>query len=184
MLKRGIQMAITQGVPKLTIRYSGIFDFDGLYNLIIQWMKARRFWVMETKYKHKVPSPAGAEQEITFKGDKEVTEFYKEELAVDMHLWDMTEVEVEVAGVKKTLTNARIQIELSGKLIVDEEGIFAKPGLGRLLGDFYAKYVIKKDIDTWGDELYYRMNKLHEAIKKFIDMYAKGSEYVGYLGEA
>jgi hypothetical protein len=172
------------GLPKLTIRYKGLFDFDGLYNLIVQWMKARRFWFHESKYKHKVPLPTGAEQEITFKGEKDVTEFIHYDIKVDFHLWDMTEVELEVKGQKKHLTNARMEIVLSGAVVVDYEKRFEQNVFWQNIRDFFLKYIVKKDVETiYGDELYYRVNKLHEVIKEFLDMQAKGSEYKKYLGD-
>jgi hypothetical protein len=169
---------------KHTIRYKGLFDFDGLYNLIVQWMKARRYWFHEEAYKHKVPLPTGAEQEITFKGDKEVTEFYMHSIRLDFHLWDMTEVEVEVGGVKKTLTSARMEIVMVGVLNIDYQKKFDKSTLWQNVRDFLLKYIMKQDVETiWYDELRYRIYKLHDAIKQFLDMQAKGSEYKGYLGD-
>jgi len=176
-------MAETIKLDKHIIRYKGLFDFDGLYNLIVQWMKARRYWFHETKYKHKVPMPTGAEQEITFKGTKDITEYISQEIVIDFHLWDMTEVEVEQAGVKKTLTNARIEIVLTGALNMDIESRYEKTKFLLGLRKFLHKYILRPDIDAWADELRYRLYKLHEEIKKFLDMQAKGSEYVGYLGD-
>ena len=97
----------------------------------------------------------------------------------------MTEMEVEIGkGNKKMITNARMEIILSSKVIVDPEGRFGKTGFLQNLRDFFLKYVLKKDIETvYGDELYYRMNKLHAAIKEFLDMQTKGYEYKGYMGE-
>ena len=172
------------GIEKHYIRYKGLFDFDGLYNLIAAWMKARGYWFEETKYKHKVPLPTGAEQEITFKGSKDVTEFYQHNIVVDFHLWDMTEVEVEVKGVKKTLTNARLEIVISGALNVDYEGRFEETTFWQNVRDFFLKYVLKQDLETiWYDELRYRLYRLHAAIKEFMDMQTKGYEYQGYLGD-
>jgi len=171
-------------IEKHFIRYKGLFDFDGLYNLIVQWMKAQGYYFEETKYKHKVPLPTGAEQEITFKGSKDVTEFYQHNIVVDFHLWDMTEVEVELAGVKKTLTSARMEIVLSGNLNIDYEKRFEKNVFWQNIRDFFMKYIIKEDIEsTWYDELRYRIYKLHDAIKQYLDMQAKGNEYAGYLGD-
>ncbi|MBR9691834.1 hypothetical protein GOV06_03520 [Candidatus Woesearchaeota archaeon] len=169
---------------KHTIRYKGLFDFDGVYNLIVQWMKARRYWFQETSYKHKVPLPTGAEQEIVFKGEKNVTEFYQHHIQIDFHLWDMTEVEIDVGGTKKTLTNARMEIVLSGAVVIDPEKRFAQTTFLQNIRDFFFKYILKKDIETvWYDELRYRIYKLHDVIKEYLDMQAKGSEYKGYLGD-
>ena len=172
-------------VEKHIIRYKGLFDFDGIYNLVVQWMKARRYWFHETTYKHKVPSPLGAEQEIYFRGEKEVTEFYQHHIFVYFHLWDMTEVEVEVGGVKKMLISARLEIIISGALNIDWEKRFEQSTLWQNVRDFLMKYIIRQDIETiWYDELRYRIYKLHTAVKEYLDMQAKGSEYTGYLGDS
>ena len=171
-------------IEKHIIRYKGLFDFDGLYNLIAQWLKARRYWFQEIKYKHKVPLPTGAEQEITFEGTREVTDFYQHHIVVDFHLWDMTEIEVEVGGQKKNLTSARLEIVLYGTLNIDYEKRFDQSTLWQGVRDFFLKYILKQDIETvWYDELRYRIYKLHNTIKEFLDMQAKGNEYAGYLGD-
>jgi len=170
-------------IERHIIKYKGLFDFDGLYNLIAQWMKVRGYWFQEDKYKHKVPLPTGAEQEITFIGTREVTDFYQQVVTVDFHLWDMTEVEVEVEGKKKTLTSARLEIILYGALNIDYEKRFDKSVLWQSVRDFFLKYILRQDIETvWYDELRYRIYKLHASIKEFLDLQAKGDEYAGYLG--
>ena len=177
-------MAEKYPTPKLIIRYKGLFDFNGLYNVMVQWMKARRFWFHEDTYKHKVPSPAGAEQEILWKADKKVTEFYMQEITIYMHIWDMTEVEVAQKGITKKLTNARIEIQIIGAVTIDYEKRWEESTFYIALLDFYRKYIAKEEIETlYGDQLYYRMYKLHAAIKEFLDMQAKGNEYAGYLGD-
>ena len=121
------------------IKYKGLFDFDGLYNLISQWIKSSGFWFHEKTYKHKVPSPAGAEEEIIFQGTREKTELYKHTIDVYIHIWDMTEVEVEIGGKKKTLTNARIEIVINGLIEVDYDNKFQKNAFLAGLFNFYTR---------------------------------------------
>ena len=170
-------------LDKHLIKYKGLCDFDGLYNLIVQWLKARGYHVQETKYKHKVPSPLGAEQEITFKGEREVTDFYTYHIVVDFFIRDMTEVEVEIRGEKKQLTDLRMEITLTGTLELDPEGRYEKNMFLKKLRHFYIWYIIKADLFEWYDELRYRIYKLHGVIKDYLDMQAKGNEYIGYLGD-
>jgi len=171
-------------MPKLRVRYKGLFDFDGLYNLIAHWFKSRGYWFHETTYKHKVPSPLGAEDELKWEGTKKVNDYVQYEIEIEMHLWDMTEVEVEKDGVKKTLTNARFELIIDGDLEIDYQGRWQRSAFWAAVGDFYHKYIIKKEWETvYGDELWYRMQKLQNTIKEFMDMQAKGYEYKGYLGE-
>lgn len=177
-------MAETYETPTLIIRYKGLFDFNGLYNLMVQWMKARRFWFHEDTYKHKVPTALGAEQELLWKGNKKITEFYMQDIRIYIHLWDMTEVEVVQKGVTKKLTNARIEMIISGVVTIDYEKRWEESTFYMALLDFYRKYIAKEEIETgYTDQLYYRMYKLHAAIKEFLDMQAKGNEYAGYLGD-
>lgn len=171
-------------IPKMIIRYKGLFDFDGLYSFMVRWLKTHRYEFYEYDYKHKVPSPYGAEQEIGWRAEQKVTEYYKYTISIYSHLWDMTEVEVVQKGVKKTLTNARIEITFDGTIDIDYEKRFAQSTFWITIRDWWHRYVRKEEIETlWHDELYYRVQKLHEAVKEYLDMQARGSEYKGYLGD-
>lgn len=177
-------MSETYKLPPLIIRYTGLFDFNELYNLIVAWMKARRYWFEEVSYKHKVPSPLGAEQEIDFNGNKKVTEFYMQDISLNIHLWDMTEVEVVQKGITKKLTNARAQIVFNGVVTIDYENRWQDSWFTKFLFDLYYKYIAKKEIETlYVDQLYYRIYHLQSELKEFFDMQAKGHQYANYLGD-
>ncbi len=169
---------------KIMIRYSGLFDFEGLYNVMVNWLKSRGYWFHEHTYKHKVPSPYGAEQEIGWKGEKEVTDYYKFIITVSFHLWDMTEVDVEKEGEKKKLTNARMEIILRCAVEIDYEKRFAKSPFWKFVSDWYHKYVMRRTIENvWVDTVYHRLYNLQNVIKEYLDMEAKGNEYEGYMGD-
>ena len=170
-------------LDKHYIKYKGLCDFDGLYNLIVQWFKSKGYKVTEKVYKHKVPSALGAEQEITLVAEREVTEFYKYNISIELFIRDMTEVEVETDGQKKNLSNLRMEIIRTGGVEADDEKKYDTSFLMQKLRSFYVWYVMKEDLFMWWDELRYRMYKLHGVIKDYLDMQAKGNEYVGYLGD-
>lgn len=168
----------------IILRYRGLFDWDGLYLAIADWLKRYRYILHEETYKHKVPSPMGAEQELRWFADIEVNDYIKFRITLDFHLWDMTEVEVVRDGKKKLLTNARMQIEMRGTIWADWQDKFEKNNFTRALRSFYHNYVIRRDLDSvYGDMLIYRMSNLHAYIKKLLDMQTAWQEYAGYLGE-
>ena len=105
--------------PRLTLRYNGLFDFDGLYAAVIDWAKNYNFMWHEVDYKHKVPSPSGAEQELKWMMTKQVTEFIHYSIIFTIHIWDMLEVQVENDGRKRALTTARLYIWIDGTLTYD-----------------------------------------------------------------
>lgn len=170
-------------LSKWIIRYNGLFDFDGLYALVTDWAKNYGFIWLETKYKHKVPSPKGAEQEISWKAEKTVTDYVKYEINIEVHTYDCTEVEVESEGKKKPLTNGRIAITIQGKIIPDWQEKFSGSKFVEKIGKVYAKLFMGDIESIHGDTLHYRILNLHSLIKKYFDMQSKKHAYKGYLKE-
>lgn len=179
-------MAGKEGLPKITLRYDGLFDFDGLYAAVVDWAKMYGYKWHEKIYKHKVPSPKGAEQEMEWEIERNVTEYLRFKISFAVHTWDQTEVEVEIAGKKKALTNARIYIIINGEVYYDWQERFAKGGwLGQKMGELYYKLIGQSLIGgIYWDQLYYQTWNLHSILKKYFDMQTKKYEYKGYLGEA
>ena len=166
------------------LRYVGLFDFDGLYAATVDWAKNEGYIWYESAYKHKIPSPKGAEQELLWFMEKKVTEYIHFKIQIDIHSWDQREVEVDVNGKKKNLTQARFHLKMTGILTGDWQKRFAKGGfLGQKLGKWYGEMVYKKEFYNYYDQLYYRMWNLHAILKKYLDMQTQKHVYKGYLGE-
>ena len=166
------------------IRYHGLFDWEGLYYSIADWYKRYRFHLIEEMYKHKVPTPMGAEQELEWYGTLNVNEFVQFKITTVFHLWDMTEVEVVRNGKKKLLTNARLEIKIKGRVIFDWQDKFEKNKFTRMLRTLWLNYLYRREATTlWADTLYYRMLGLVAHTKKYLDMQGQWHEYAGYLGE-
>jgi hypothetical protein len=169
---------------KLLIRYKGVLDLEGLYRVVVQWLKSRRFWFHETTYKHKVPSPFGAEEEITFNGERKCTEYYRDDIRVYFHVWDQQEVEVIREGKKQKLIKAKVEIQIQGTLVLDWQGMFDRSPFMQKLRNFIHAHIIHEKIENiWHDELFYRTMKLQAVIKDYLDMQTKSHEYAGYVGD-
>jgi hypothetical protein len=166
---------------KLTIKFNGIFDFNGLYKVAHDWIVNQNYYFEEKLYKHKVPTPAGAEQDIMWEGWRKVNEYVRYWINVYIKLFDLKEIEVIKEGKKKKLYKARMFIEISGKVELDYSNRFGNSLFGIMLRNFMHKHVWKytegRISSIWGDELYYRTLKLHQVIKEFLDMESKGNAY-------
>ena len=170
-------------LPKITVKYNGLFDFDGMYAAIIDWSKNYGFMWHEGDYKHKVPSPKGAEQEFKWVLEKKVTDYISYEILITVHMWELLEVDVDVNGKKKSLSNGRLYIWIEPTMFWDWQKRFAKSGkFGNFLGRWYDK-IMQRDIDAYMDPLYYRVWNLQALMKKYFDMQSKKYAYKGYLGE-
>lgn len=170
--------------PVMRVRYNGLFDFDTLYAAIVDWGKNYGYRVHEKSYKHKVPSPKGAEQQIAFEMDKTVDNFVRYMLKVNIHTWDMMEVNVDVAGRKKQLTNARIEVQIQYVLFMDWQKKFSSDSsLVQLFSKMYFRLMKGTLEAVHFDGLHYRVVNFQAMIKKYFDLQAKANPYKTYLGE-
>ncbi len=168
---------------KITLRYNGLFDFDGMYAAIIDWAKNYGFRWHEIDYKHKVPNPKGAEQEFKWALSKNVSEYISNEITISVHAWEILEVEVEVDGRKKILSNARLYMNIEPKINFDWQKKFQGGGkFAQWMGKWYQKFY-EKDFSNAIDEHYYRTYDLHAVLKTYFDLQGKKYAYKGYLKE-
>ena len=84
----------------LILKYSGIFDLKGLYGTITEWFIDYGFYLEEPSWKHKVPSPSGAEQEIEFTGWKKINEYVIYWVELYIHIYDLVDVDFLKESVK------------------------------------------------------------------------------------
>jgi hypothetical protein len=152
------------------IVYVGVFDYQKLIRTIATWYADMGYEFHERMYKHKVPSPAGSEQEFAFEGWRKNTEYIKYWIYLSAHIWELKEVEVSINGQRKKMAKGKVQIILSMSVDFDYNEKFMSPAAVKIQ-NFLHKYVWYKQITGgWEDECYYRMYKLHKVIKETLNM--------------
>ena len=162
----------------LTIKYDGIIDWEGLYRLIADWYIDRGYYFEQGDIKHKVPTPAGAQDEYKFTGWKKTTQHLVEKIDLQIILYDLKEIDVIKDGKKKKLIKARMVIYFAGGVETAYDPRWDQTTFGRYLRTVYEKLLIKKDMEAlWWDRLYYIRYKLHTEIKKFLEMQARENAY-------
>lgn len=166
--------------PPLLIRMKGVFDYDGMYKMMHAWLISKRFMFHENKYKDKVSTPFGNEIEISWLAEKKVTEFIKEVIKVEFHLWDCSEVEVIKDGKKLKMAKARMEIKFFASLEFDYNDQFTKKDSAfiKSLGQFYIDHIIYWD---WRAKhaipLEYAVYDFHTKVKKYLNMDTGSNAY-------
>lgn len=174
--------------PITRLRYSGLFDFDGLYAAMVDWSKNYGYKWHEKAYKHKVPSPAGAEQEIGWQITKDIDEYASYEINIELKLMDLRAVEVDVAGKKRQLSSARIQMSIVGFCHYDRLELRDKKPKGKIGQKIMSFFVNKADNDIrlqkpYADTLFYRIENLQNMFKQYFDVQSKKYIFFNRLGE-
>ncbi|MFH1649478.1 MAG: hypothetical protein ABIA93_02940 [Candidatus Woesearchaeota archaeon] len=164
-------------VEPIWIRYKGDFDLQGLVTLIYDWYKRQLYELHESVYKDKAESFRGNETEITWKGEKKVTEYLKYEVKVHLHVFEGKDVQVEKNGKKVTLHRGRFELEIAANLLPDWQKTFEGGKLNQIMGDLYAK-IKKREIDMiYADQLTTQVYELHRKIKELAGMTLDGGPY-------
>jgi predicted flavoprotein YhiN len=165
-----------EAMPQLTVRYQGLFDFDGVYASVIDWAKNYGYMWHEKTYKHKVPRPTGAEQELEWVLQKKVTEHVNFSISFRVHIWDLQEVQVETPQGKKAMSQARVLIVMNGAVATDWKKKFTGSKFKEWLGKRFENIKIA-ETGEYMDTLAYRMLSLQAIIKKYFNMQSQMKRY-------
>ena len=175
-------------LPPILIRYKGVFDFQGLYQLISDWLATYEYVTAEEKYLHKPGITAGIDQDIIFKSEKKVTSYIKYDIKITLRLYEMSQSEVMKEGNKVLLTNARLDLVLEGDISTDWQEMFkGKPTekLGKIktfAGKLLENVILRREMGGYADVLAYHLWNLQALIKKYLSLQSAWHEYAGYLG--
>jgi hypothetical protein len=158
------------------VRYDGVFDFDGLYKMIIEHLRRHNYWFYETLYKHKPWSPMGTELVLKWYGERKLDEYYMYRVEFEWHFMDFHHVEVLRDGKKMTLTKAYFWVSIRGKLLLDwqglENGAHGESGkFTKLFGKFFRTNVIDREkIYDYFYPLFDEVNEIQALILNFVQM--------------
>jgi len=152
------------------IYYSGVFDYEKLMKTIAGWFGEMGYEFHEDVYKHKVPSPAGSEQEFKLSGWRKVTEYIKFWIRVNAHIWELKEIDVLINGEKKKMAKGKMQMTFKCQYDLDYNNKFNTPATEKLQNFLELRVWNKMITGGWEDELYYRMYKLHQKVKQVLNM--------------
>ena len=166
------------GLFPVTIKFRGLYDLDGLYRFMANWLRQRRYEVHETLYKSKPP-----EMELRIRAERKHTGFVMWVITIYYHSWGEYDVDAVVNSKTKKMANARMKLVLNGEIVAPYEDIFGRPkwtsnSTERRLLNLFRNWFMKRELEAieW-DTLYYEMYKFHGAIKDFLKYEAKGNVY-------
>ena len=111
--------------------------------------------------------------EIEWKASKKLSDYFKIELGMKYNVSKMSEVEVEIDGVKKKMNKGRVIIELKGTLIRDPESKWDANPLYKFFREVYDKYVVPQRVDASRDKVMSDVITLKDSIKAFLDLSGK-----------
>lgn len=120
----------------LIIRYKGVYDFEGIYRFMRQFLEEKRFDVEEGRYKDKETGPFGNEVEHKWECSREITPFVKYNLEIRTDFEGVKEFEANTDNGTKKVTSGKFEISLDGNVEFDWQNQYDS-GWAKTFRDFY-----------------------------------------------
>ena len=156
-----------------TIKYRGVFDFDGFYKYVVKWIKDHDYDFYEKKVWDYPPYRIHyleGRKKISF-----MTMFY---IRPEIWVWDMKPVEIVKDGVVKHLVHASMKVVIDGGFIIDYDGDFEKsPGLVKIREFLIMKIMYHEMFIKWYDYSDYFLHDFMTDLKKYLEMETATSAY-------
>jgi len=164
-------MADKELVIQERLEHEGLLDFKALYQFAHLWLKDKGYVTAEKKYGEKI---IGNEREIKveWESTKTISEYFKIEVTMKVELKDMSDVEVEIDGVKKKMNKGRLKIDFKGNLIRDPLNKWSSTPLYRFLKDTYNKYIIPARVEGMQIQVFNVVTDLKEELKALLEITA------------
>ncbi len=167
-------MAEKDTIYSSKIKHSGIFSFSGFYKFCYNWLtEDGGYFIVEDTYSEKINGDS-KDIDISWKGTRKVTDYFKFEVKVKFKILGLKKVEVTRSnGIKEKTNQGNIELKITGTLIRDYQGKFESSGFQKTLRGFYEKYIMKSRIDEMEDKLIDDCTSFLEQAKAWLDLEGK-----------
>ena len=153
--------------------YNGIFSFNDFYNFCYQWLTEETgLLVTEKKYSEKLTGDS-KDVEVVWEGFKDMTDYFRIEVKIEMRVTKLTSVEITQEGVKVKTNRGRVEMKVKGVLARDYKGKFDMGAYRKFLRGIYEKWVIPARIDQFEGKIMEECGEFLSQAKAYLDLEAK-----------
>ncbi|GAI16747.1 unnamed protein product [marine sediment metagenome] len=156
------------------MKYTGIVSFKDFYKFCYDWLKdeTKLTFVKEEKYSEKITAK-GKDIDVTWKGERKVTDYFKFQIEVKFRVVGLTDVEVTQQGIKIKTNQGIVEIKVKGILIRDYEGKFETTAFMKFLRSIYEKWVIPSRVIQFEEKLISASDEFLNQAKAYLDLEGK-----------
>jgi hypothetical protein len=162
-------MAEKEQIIRERFANSGLFDFKSFYNFAHSFLLEEKYGVVEDRYTEKV-SGDKRDMEILWVATRFFSDYFKVEIKIRLQIDGMTEVEVEMDGVKKKMNKGSIRGDIKGLLVKDPDSVWEMNPINRFMRDVYNKYVIPVRVLNMEQRVKRDVTLFKDEMKAFLDL--------------
>ncbi len=167
-------MAEKETIFSSKVKYKGIFSFKDFYNFCYEWLKEETGLdpLVEEKYEEKIKGNT-KEILVEWKGEKELTDYFRFDMKVKFEIKGLKEVEVSQEGVKTRTNEGSVKISVKGILVRDYQGKFEMSAFNKFLRSIYEKWVIASRIEEYEGKIAGYCDEFLSQAKAYLDLEGK-----------
>ncbi len=167
-------------VISMSIKYKDVFNLKELYKLIYLWLqdngwndpiygKSENF---ETSYLQKDSSSGLKEHNISWEVEQipHESSYFKYKMTIKITTLTIKSVEVMHEGKKLDANTGEVKIEITAKLVLDQDDKWEKHWFLKNFNDLWKKRIYKSTISEQKDTLQKKAEHLQGAIKKYLNL--------------
>ena len=157
-------------IDHLKFSYEGLFNSAELYNVIASWFFDKG-WDWYEKLNQEQVTVKGKQIRILLEPWKNITDYYKLQVAIKINMVDVKEVEVELDKEKIRTNHGLVRMTFDGYVISDRKDKWTKKPLTWFLSIIFEKYFFQHHYakaETW---LKSDVDDLMEKIKNYLNVY-------------
>ncbi len=167
-------MSELKPVYETKVAHDGIFDFKDLYAFLYEWLKSLSYTVVENKYSEKIKA-TGKDIEVSWTCLRKLNDYFRAVIKVSIRTIKLTEVEVTEDGIKVKKNKGTVEIKFSSLLELDYDNKWEKSPITKFFRGIYDKYMIKKEMDGYEDQISEEVNESAEQVKAYLALEGKKS---------
>lgn len=152
------------------IKYEGVFDAKGLFDVITSWASDKGYWVVEKSH---VESLKNDGKFIEFNLNpvfKKVTDYAKFVFKLKIQLSDIKDVVVEQDHRKVKLQDGKVNIRIDANLETDYEGKWENKPFLYFLRTVFEKYVFGSSLARFDSQIREDGSVLETNLKSFLNL--------------
>lgn len=150
------------------IKHKGLFDFDGFLKGIEEWFSLHKYDFFQKAHSQKKTS-GGGYLEATWVGSREVTEYVKYTISIDIWLRDLNTVAIEENGETKKINKGNLEVTFNSAMEKDYQDYFSSKGkFGKFIKEVYEKYIAKSKLQNFEDKLFFETKDFYDYLNKFL----------------
>jgi hypothetical protein len=154
----------------LRVRQVSVFDMGELYKVMFRWFATKRYDFQEKEYLEKRVGEA-KQLEIKWIGYRKISDYIKFFMEVKFLVVNLKDVEVEIGGMRRKTNSGDVEMRFDAYLQMDYEGKWEGNPVTKFFREVYNKYMIKKRIESYEEELLEELYELTGEIKAFLNLY-------------